>query len=266
MRRIKLWAVAVVTVLALLGGAWGVTAARTAPALVDPDEIAFTGTVVSIDAAAGTLVVEVATTDGGTETYAVAVPAGFDLDALTVGDVVEVEGVLDDGVVAATKVKVEDDGDDDDDDGDDDGDGVNAFCADPELTHPVGERLAERYGVTYEQVMGWFCDDGMGFGQIFLALQTAALTGDAPETYLDRRAAGEGWGQIWQDVGKVGPARKAADGAGEPGSPPAWAGPPDERDPDADKPGGGPPAWAGPQDGRDPDADKPGKGPKVPKP
>jgi hypothetical protein len=137
--------------------------------------------------------------------------------------------------------------------------GVNAFCVDTDLVHPVGNRLATRYEVPYEQVMGWFCN-GMGFGQIMLALHTARLTDAQPEYLLNRRAAGEGWGDIWQEAGLIGRGRKVA--AGElRGGPPAWAGPPDERDPDAEKPGGGPPPWAGPPDERDPDAEKPGGGP-----
>ena len=144
------------------------------------------------------------------------------------------------------------------------GEEQNAFCVDPELIHPVAAKLVARYegiyDVTYDQVMVWFCDDGMGFGQIMLALRTAALTDDDPGTLLERRAAGEGWGEIWQDLGLIGRARTARNWA--PGNgPPPWAGPPEERDPDAEKPGNGPPAWAGPPEERDPDAEKPGNGP-----
>jgi hypothetical protein len=134
---------------------------------------------------------------------------------------------------------------------------VNAFCANPERLHPVGARLAARYDVTYKQVMDWFCE-GIGFGQIMLALQTARQINVEPATLLDRRLAGEGWGEIWQDAGLIGQGRKLRE---EDGGPPPWAGPPDERDPDAEMPGGGPPPWAGPPDERDPDAEKPGGGP-----
>ena len=92
--------------------------------------------------------------------------------------------------------------------------GGNFFCGNPTLQHPVGNKLATDYGVPYEDVMGWFCQEeaGYGFGQIMLALRTAKLTGEAPEGYLSRRTAGEGWGQIWQDVGLVG--EKKEEGAG----------------------------------------------------
>ena len=150
-----------------------------------------------------------------------------------------------------------------DDDGDDDG--VNAFCADPELTHPVAEKLAARYGATYGQVIGWFCDGGMGFGQISLVLRTADLTGEAPEVFLERRAAGEGWGEIWQDVGKPARGRKA-DTTQPGGGPPSWAGPEDGEGDLEDDEGGGPPPWAGPRDQRDPNAERPGNGRKKPKP
>lgn len=122
-------------------------------------------------------------------------------------------------------------------------DGENFFCTDPDSTHPVGEALAESYGVSYEEVMGWFCEDGMGFGQIMLALHTAEATEGSPEDYLDRRANGEGWGEIWLDLALIGP----PEGAGPPDEvgPPEGAGPPDEVGPPEDA---GPPEGAGPPD------------------
>jgi hypothetical protein len=154
------------------------------------------------------------------------------------------------------------------------------------LTHPVGAKLATRYDVDYEQVMGWFCDNEMGFGQIMLALQTAALLGGDAEYYLGRRVAGEGWGEIWQEEGLIGrgrhfaagdagggpppwagpPGERDPDDEGDAGGPPPWAGPPGERDPDDEGNGGGPPPWAGPPGQRDPESVKPGRGrgPKKP--
>jgi hypothetical protein len=86
------------------------------------------------------------------------------------------------------------------------------YCTGTE-THPVAAALAETYDVEYDQIMGWFCDDNFGLGEIMLALETSqqledsanALTvdellsirGDKPETAM-------GWGQVWQDVGLIG--------------------------------------------------------------
>jgi len=96
----------------------------------------------------------------------------------------------------------------------------NFFCGNPTAVHPVGNKLATDYGVPYEDVMGWFCQEGAGygFGQIMLALRTAKLTGGAPEVYLSRRTAGEGWGQIWKDVGLVGKNKDEGAGANNNGN------------------------------------------------
>jgi hypothetical protein len=133
----------------------------------------------------------------------------------------------------------DDDGDVDDEDDDDleeDDDEVNFFCANPDYTHPAAGGLAEAYDAEYEQVMAWFCEDEMGIGQIMLALQTARMMdrlsgeetetegdvdgGDSetddvadltdPQTYINRRLAGDGWGQIWNDEGLIGRGRKMA--------------------------------------------------------
>jgi hypothetical protein len=172
----------------------------------DPIEIEFTGTVTAINEENRTITV-LAETEDGSEEYLVRVPEDFDLDGVTVGDVVEVDGTLqDNGSVQAKTVKVEDE---DDKDGDDDGgEGDHGhFCRnldDPDIVHPVGYGIAERYDVDYEEVMTWFCEENMGFGQIMLALQTADGYEETYDELLDRRIAGEGWGEIWQDLGLIG--------------------------------------------------------------
>jgi hypothetical protein len=95
-------------------------------------------------------------------------------------------------------------------------------AADP---HPVGEKLAARFDVDYEQIMAWFCS-GFGFGEIKLALQmAAALDGVTADALLARRGAGEGWGEIRRDLG-VSPSQFAPglavgrpDGVGRPDNP-----------------------------------------------
>jgi len=77
------------------------------------------------------------------------------------------------------------------------------YCvgADP---HPTAYRLAETYGVTYEEIMGWFCYDGYGMGEIEHALQTSAATGlPVDEVFVLKSDLG-GWGEVWQELGLIG--------------------------------------------------------------
>jgi len=61
---------------------------------------------------------------------------------------------------------------------------------------PTGDRLAQQYGVTYETIMGWFCQ-GFGFGEIDLAyslsLQSDSYTVDQ---IFAMKSSGMGWGEI----------------------------------------------------------------------
>ncbi|MGD8905237.1 MAG: DUF5667 domain-containing protein [Anaerolineae bacterium] len=78
-----------------------------------------------------------------------------------------------------------------------------AYCvgADP---HPTAQRLADTYDVTYEEIMGWFCDDGYGLGEIKHALETSVATGDSPEDLLALKNELGGWGEVWQELGLIG--------------------------------------------------------------
>jgi hypothetical protein len=89
--------------------------------------------------------------------------------------------------------------------------------ADP---HPVGQSLAEAYGLEYETIMDWFCNGGFGFGEIMHALETSEVTGEDPGNLLSLRAD-QGWGQIWQERGLNGK--------------PDHAGPPDDEGNDDDQ-------------------------------
>ncbi|MFP3853758.1 MAG: DUF5666 domain-containing protein [Anaerolineales bacterium] len=226
--------------------------AMAAPTLQE-EEVDLKGVVTSIDETAGTFTMEVEDDLGNLESYTVEPPGDFDLSTLEVGDEVEVEGLLEDGVVLADKVEVDEP--DDDEDGEEEGeDGENFFCANSDESHPVAQSLADRYELTYEEVMGWFCEGNFGFGNIMLALQTATLAGEDAGTYLDRRTGGEGWGQIWQDLDLIGRPEEAG--------PPEWAGPPENAGPPEDRgrpEDAGPPEWAGPPDHAGP---KEGRGPQ----
>ncbi len=177
------------------------------------DETEITGTVVSIDEATLTIVIQ--TSEG--ETITVNVPEGFDFTTIAVDDQVEVKGTLEeDGSLTASEVKPEGEDDSEDKTGPSGG----YYCQNPDDPHPFGARLAERYGVDYGTLLGWFCD-GMGWGQIMLALQTGKISGLDPAALLEERGGGAGWGQIWKDHGltnksKQGNEAKDRDGDGLP--------------------------------------------------
>lgn len=74
---------------------------------------------------------------------------------------------------------------------------------DPTITcnqpnHPVAQRIAEAFNVTYDEVIAFHCE-GFGFGEITRAYLIAQETGTTADDVLDRRRAGEGWGHIMRD-------------------------------------------------------------------
>jgi Domain of unknown function (DUF5666) len=143
-------------------------------------------------------------------TVVVTLPADFDSSTIKVGDMVMVKGVRQaDGSLVAGTVRVL--GADDDSNGQEDGKpeatgkANSAFCSPgkKDKDHPLAYKLSEEYGVSTDWVMGYFCS-GHGMGAIMLALKTSQLTGADPDSLLVQRAAGEGWGQIWQKLGLIG--------------------------------------------------------------
>jgi hypothetical protein len=176
----------------------GVAAAQEA-------EFELEGTVIAIDPDNSTLEVEVENDLGEIETYTVQVGPNFDFESIAIGDLIELKGTTDpDGNLVVSELKIQERARDREQEMDGEGDGN--FCTDAEKSHPVAESMAETYGVTYEEVISWFCNEEAenrnGLGQIMLALQTAELTGEPVETYLGAREEGMGWGQIWQEVGE----------------------------------------------------------------
>jgi hypothetical protein len=130
--------------------------------------------------------------------------------------------------------------------GDDEG---SYFCENRDVEHPVAAGIAETYEVDYETVIAWFCGDeflkgddegNFGFGEIMLALQTSKTDDDLEaEDLLTRRAEGEGWGEIWQDLGLIGKPDQAGPPEWVGQGPPEWA-------------GQGPPPWAGKPESKGP--------------
>ncbi len=78
---------------------------------------------------------------------------------------------------------------------------VNCTGANP---HPTGQTLAQRYGVPYEEIMGWFCQ-GFGFGEIDLAYGLSRTYGIPVEEIFALRRSGLGWGQIKRMVPSLTP-------------------------------------------------------------
>ncbi len=180
------------------------------PALAAPGNKVIKGEVTVVGAATFSVL-----TNKG-ETVEVVPPAGFDLAALKVGDAVLVKGRLQaDGKLAAEWVKKPGmDADDDMDKPEGDKD-TSAYCSGAQpKPHPVAAKLAEKYGVTVEWIMGYFCQ-GVGMGQIMLALRTAQITGGDPAALLTQRTDGKGWGEIWKDAKLIGSEKSIQ-------TPPGW--------------------------------------------
>lgn len=61
--------------------------------------------------------------------------------------------------------------------------------------HPTGTKLAERYGVPYDEIMGWFCQH-FGFGEIDHAYSLSRQFGVPVADIFALRRSGMGWGEI----------------------------------------------------------------------
>ena len=140
----------------------------------------------------------------------VILPADFDSSTFKIGDTVMVKGVRQaDGALVAGTVRVlgadEESNEQGDDEPEETGKANSAFCSPgkKDKAHPLANKLAMEYGVSPDWVMGYFCNR-QGMGAIMLALKTSQITGTDPDSLLAQRAAGEGWGQIWQKLGLIG--------------------------------------------------------------
>jgi hypothetical protein len=69
---------------------------------------------------------------------------------------------------------------------------INCTGAQP---HPTGMTLSVRYGVPYEEIMGWFCQ-GFGFGEIDLAYSLSLQSGKPVAEIFAMKQSGMGWGVI----------------------------------------------------------------------
>ena len=189
------------------------------------DEVTIAGTVIGIDEEEGTLLIDV---DGDELTiedqFTVYVGANFKFDSVAVGDLIEVTGTEgEDGSITVTELKIQERIKDQVKLQECEGEECDPyFCAvDTEKVHPVAEKIALTYDVPYETIMGLLCEENpVSLGQIMLALQTAALTGEDFTTYLTGVDEFH-WGQIWQEFDVKGkpdkgiPPGQIQDGDGE---------------------------------------------------
>jgi hypothetical protein len=65
-------------------------------------------------------------------------------------------------------------------------------------------KLAQRFGVPYEEIMGWFCQ-GFGFGEIDLAYGLSQQYGVPVTEIFGMRSSGMGWGEIKKALSQVPP-------------------------------------------------------------
>ncbi len=168
------------------------------------DEVTIAGTVIGIDEEEGTLLIDV---DGDEPTledqYTVYVGANFKFDSIDVGDLIEVTGTEgEEGTIILSELKIQERIKDQVKSQECEGEECDPyFCAvDTEKVHPVAEKIALTYDVPYETILGLLCEENpVSLGQIMLALQTAALTGEDFTTYLTGDMDEFHWGQIWQE-------------------------------------------------------------------
>jgi hypothetical protein len=73
---------------------------------------------------------------------------------------------------------------------------TNCTGANPQ---PTGLTLSQRYGVPYEEIMGWFCQ-GFGFGEIDLAYTLSRQWGIPVDQIFAMKSSGMGWGVIKKNL------------------------------------------------------------------
>ncbi len=77
--------------------------------------------------------------------------------------------------------------------------GKRAGCDFNGWMHPDGSRLADRWKVPYQEIMGWYCR-GYGFGEVDLAYELAHRSGRPVQDIFALCASGKGWGEISKEV------------------------------------------------------------------
>jgi len=175
------------------------------PVFAQKNKINIKGEVTGVDG--GTLTV----TSNKGETYVITVPDDIDASAVQVGDTVLIKAIAGEGGAwIAESIKLVGNGNAGSNNNKEKPEGFKdngAFCAEgrQEKPHPLAPMIAERFGVSEEMVMGYFCE-GYSIGAIMLAIKTSQLEGitATPDDLLASRAKGNTWGHIWQKLGLIG--------------------------------------------------------------
>ena len=145
------------------------------------------------------------------ETYDVLLSWFYD-DGMEWGEIWQTLGLIGSGEFNPDPDEDDDDeGEDDPEDEFDDDKTLSEVCS-GEMEHPVLLRMAEEFGVAYESIKSYFCEDNFGIGEIKHALETGEneAVDKTWEELLGERDGEEedkgksGWGEIWQELGLIG--------------------------------------------------------------
>jgi hypothetical protein len=79
--------------------------------------------------------------------------------------------------------------------------GPRSGCDAADHTNHKGEELAAQWGVSYQEIITWFCQ-GFGFGEIDLAYELAKESGKPVADIFMMKSNGDGWGKIKQSIQK----------------------------------------------------------------
>jgi hypothetical protein len=176
------------------------------------------GDIISIDQVEGT--VTISTEEGNI--IVVHVSHNFNFNSISVGSQVHAKvQQSQNGLVVADWIKEVNRGDDDIEiEEEEEKEGLegkfsSSYCSGKkEKDHPFAAAISDTYGTSVSDVMGYFCN-GFGFGEIMLALQTHQMNSEEISSMLGLRKSGQGWGQIWQDMGIIGNKDKAKSPPGQ---------------------------------------------------
>ncbi len=166
------------------------------------DQIELTGYITELNPIDGTITVDV---DGDlltTEDVSIILVGDkFIFDNHDVGDLITVQGTVGvDDVVLLTELKIM--ARVKDQIKSQDGELDSYYCTNDDVYHPVAAKVAATYGVDYGVIEDYLCGEpSVPLGQIMLAIQTAAASGDVTgyTEYLDG-FENISWGQIWQEL------------------------------------------------------------------
>lgn len=142
------------------------------------------------------------------ETVEIVIPEGFAIPELAPGDSVLVKATAGaEGEWIAGTVKVVGQQNTEQEQETNEYRFTNAYCVDgmKETNHPLAAKIAERYGVSEDMVMTYFCQ-GYSIGEIMLAIKTSQMEGVemTPEEILANLETNDAWGLLWQDMGLIG--------------------------------------------------------------